>query len=220
MSSRFADSTDDFALPLSTTREEQIAIRQRRVTLDARILRAREAQGVLENIDAESDHEWLDNLFRWRETLQHCFPPPSDYPSAYDTGLASNLTLSIAVIDTGLQVLENSVYDLSTLRLGRLMQDDGFKLIGADSRRNYAGAMEWFGSIPETEARIATIEQQRAAAESMLTEALLDDDERQRLDAEAQVRRDEANAMPTRKVRHDGSMYDKYPDGKIEEVTQ
>jgi len=143
-------------------------------------------------------------------------PPTHD---TYDEALAANLTLSIKVIDEGLPVLEKSTYDLTTIRLAKLMIEDGYGIIGRDPRINFLGTLPWHGSIPEVEERIATVERRRAEAQSALDDALLSDEERAARDAQADIRRAEANAAPTRKVRGDGSQYLKHVDGKIEEVT-
>jgi len=49
---------------------------------------------------------------------------------------------------------------------------------------------------------------------------LLDDDERAKRDAESKARRAALDALPERKTRGDGTMYDRYPDGRRVEVTQ
>lgn len=79
--------------------------------------------------------------------------------------------------------------------------------------------MPWFGSLPEVERRIQQLTTQRAEAQARLDEALLDDAERERLAAEDKARRAALNAAPQRKVRGDGSQFDRYPDGRMVEVS-
>ncbi len=112
-----------------------------------------------------------------------------------------------------------TVYDLVTLRLGQLMREAGYEPAGADADRSFSGVMPWFGSLPEVERRIANLQKQRDDAQARLDEALLDDEMRIEREAEATARREAVNALPTRKVRGDGSMYDRFPDGRVVEVT-
>jgi len=100
-----------------------------------------------------------------------------------------------------------------------LMREAGFEAEGADPSVNYGGVLPWRGALPEVERRIAEGERRRASAQSALDDALLSDPERAEREAESKARRDAANALPQRKVRSDGSQYDRYPDGRRVEVT-
>jgi hypothetical protein len=69
--------------------------------------------------------------------------------------------------------------------------------------------MPWFGSMPETERRIQELTRRRAEAQAALDEALLDEAARAERDAAAKARRDVLNAAPVRKVRGDGTAFDR-----------
>lgn len=123
--------------------------------------------------------------------------------------MQTNITLSIRTIDFGL-VIKDTGYDLTTLRLGQLMIAAGYEIVGADPDRNYSGELPWHGSIKEVEHRIKDRERRRQQAQAALDEALMDDDVRAKRDAESDIRREALNALPTRKVRGDGTTYDRY----------
>jgi hypothetical protein len=166
------------------------------------------------------EQRWLDLLTAWRKTLSDELAAlPSPIRDSHTLGEQQNLMLSIQVIDVGLGVIRDSGFDLTTLRLGALMREAGYEPVDADPERHYSGVMPWFGSMPEVEQRIADLQQQRDAAQAQLDEALLDDNERERRAAEARARHDALNAAPVRKVRNDGSQFDRYPDGRRVEVT-
>ena len=166
------------------------------------------------------EQEWLDNLMtKWRPVLcDELLSIKSPIRDAYTLGVQTNLSLSIRVVDFGLGVLKDTGYDLTTLRLGQLMREAGFEPAGADPDRHYVGVMPWFGSLPEVERRIMNLQKERDEAQARLDEALLDDTERERRAAEAKAQRETRNAAPQRKVRGDGSQYDRYPDGRVVEV--
>ncbi len=209
---------DDDALPASTTRGELAALRTRRRDLDRRLLAARNAKATLAQLP-EPDTTWLDHLTAWRKRLcDEVLAMPPRALTGHELGLRQNLTLSIRVVDFGLGVIEGTGYGLTTLRLGQLMREEGYEVVGADPLRNYGGELPWFGSMKEVEKHIKDMTKRRADAQAALDEALLDDDERAKRDAEADIRRDALNALPTRKVRGDGSYYDVYPDGRRVEV--
>ena len=109
--------------------------------------------------------------------------------------------------------------DLTTLKLGALMVADGYEIVGADPARYYGGGLPWFGSLPEVQRRLEDLDRRREEAQAALDEALLDDDVRAKRDAEAAANIAALNAQPQRKMRGDGTMYDKYPDGRRVEVT-
>jgi hypothetical protein len=210
---------DDDQLPVTTTRAGLTAHQLRRNTLDQRIMQAKAAHRTLAAL-AEPDPLWEERLNAWRPQLCDellALPPRIRDPKLL--GLQRNLTLSIRCIDFGPDVLSNSGYSLTTLRLGELMREAGYEAQGADPRLNFAGMMPWHGSIKEVEHRVKDVERRRAAAQAALDDALLDDDERAAREAESKARRDALNALPQRKVRGDGSQYDKYPDGRRVEVT-
>ena len=96
-----------------------------------------------------------------------------------------NLGLSIQVIDSGLRVIAETTYGLTSLRLGALMREAGYVALGVDPARHYAGVMPWHGSLPEVEKRLSDFAKRRATVEATLEDALLDDDVRAQRDAEA-----------------------------------
>jgi hypothetical protein len=168
----------------------------------------------------DPEQEWLDRLTAWRQTLRdELLTLPPRIRSDKDLGRQQNLTLSIRTIEFGIGAGKDSGYDLTNLRLGHLMREAGYEPVGADPDRNFSGVMPWFGSLPEVQRRIAALQKQRDDAQARLDEALLDDDARERLAAEGKARRDALNAAPQRKVRGDGSEYDRYPDGRVVEVS-
>jgi hypothetical protein len=212
---------DDGALPASTTRDELAAIQQRRALLDHRLLQARNATATLAALPSlDADAQWLAHLTAWRKTLcDELLALPPRIRDAHLLGVQQSVTLSIKCIDFGLRVLDDSGYHLASTRLGQLMTQAGYEVAGADPDRHFAGTLPWFGHLDLVKHRIKDTERRRAAAEAALDEALLDDDVRAEREAEAKARLDALNALPQRKVRGDGSQYDKYPDGRRVEVT-
>ena len=99
---------------------------------------------------------------------------------------------------------------MATLALGELMREAGYAPEGADPNSNFAGVMPWGGSLRDIERHAKDVTKRRDAAQATLDDALLDDDERAKRDAEAKARRAALDALPTRKVRGDGSQYDRY----------
>jgi hypothetical protein len=130
-------------------------------------------------------------------------------------GRRQNLELSIRVIDRGLAVVGGTGYTLETLRLGQLMRDAGYVQVDTGGSTD---ALPWFGCTTEVEHRLKKLMAERDQAQAVLDEAMLDDAEREQLAAADKIRRDALNARPTRKVRGDGSSYDKWPDGRCVEV--
>lgn len=213
---------EDGALPASTTRDELVALQAQRLALDRRIRQAREAMATLAALGtADADAAWRDHLTAWRAVLcDELLAIKSPIRDPKTMGKSRSLSLSIRCIDFGLRVVEDTGYDLTTLRLGELMREAGYAVEGADPDRHYAGTMPWHGSLPEVEQRIEDLTKRRERAQAALDDALLDDDERAAQEAAAKAKRDELNARPVRKVRGDGSQYDKYPDGRRVEVTR
>ena len=99
------------------------------------------------------------------------------------------------------------------------MIDAGYQISGPDPDHHYSGELPWNSSIKEVEHRLKDVERRRAIAQSALDDALMDDDARAQRDAEAKARRDAANGQPRRKTRGDGSVYDRYPDGRVVEIS-
>lgn len=212
---------DDDSLPASTTRAELANIQRQRALLDRRIHHARDAASTLAALPSDAaDQHWLDQLNGWRQVLcDQLLALPSRIRDAHTLGVQTNLTISIRAIDFGpAYALKDAAYSLTTLRLGALMKDSGYTVVGADPGRNYAGELPWHGSIKEVEQRITDRARRRATAQAQLDDALLDDDERAKRDASSDMRRARLNAEPQLKTRGDGSQYLKYPDGRRVEV--
>ena len=190
-------------------------------TLTQRMTAIYAASSMLANLPAIGpDQEWLDHLVAWRKTLgDELRALPSTIRDSHTLGLEKNLKLSIQVIAFGPDMTNGSGYDLTTLRLGALMREAGFEPVGADSDRHYSGIMPWFGSLSEVERRISEGKTQYAKAEAHLADALLDDAERERRAIAEKARMAAINAAPVRKTRHDGSIYERYADGRVIEIT-
>ena len=220
---RLAQLTEEFAaLDLSRRRaEEEVRTCVTRMKLlSYRLSVIQVASTTLAGLaPVAAEQEWLDNLTAWRKGLcDELLALPPRIRTDKELGAQQNLKLSITTIDRGPGVINGTGYDLTTLRLGQLMREAGYAPEGADPNRNFAGVMPWMGSLPEIEGRIARRQKELDDAQAQLDEAL-DDTERARGEAEAKARRDALNAAPQRKVREDGSEYDRYPDGRVVEVT-
>lgn len=178
------------------------------------------ARSALANLpDLAPEHEWLNNLTRWRAALcEELLALPVRIRSDHDLGRQRNLKLSIGAIDRGLDTVDGSGYRLETLRLGRLMREAGY-VEAPPADGEMLGHLPWYGSTPEVEQRIQQINRTRAEAEARLAHALLDDAERERRAADDKARREAERAAPRRKTRADGSQYDRYPDGRVVEIT-
>lgn len=185
-----------------------------------RMSAAQVAKTVLAGLpDTAFDERLVAQLTTWRQVLcDELLQLPRRSHEIADMGRQRNLVLSVQAIDLGPDVTSGTGYDLTTLRLGQLMRAAGHEPAGADPERNYVGKMPWFGTLPEVESRIADVRRQQDDAERQLADALLDDGARAQKESEARTRRDALNAAPVRKVRGDGSRYDKYPDGRVVEV--
>ena len=206
---------DRLDLPGTMTQREMDDYEAATARLDRYIFMAREALSALaENAPRDEDIAWRDFLIATRPKL--CAElealPPRDKRQ-------QNLQLSILAMDKmrGLGVLDGTGYSLNTLRLGAYLRESGYTPLPPVDPEIF-GRMPWFGSLPEVERRIADVEKRRVAAEAALNEALLDDAERDRLNASRAAEVARKNALPQRKFRGDGSQYDKWPDGRIEEV--
>lgn len=212
---------DDSQLPASTTRDELAVIQRQRADLDRRIMRAREAMATIAALAASDvDQQWLNQLNEWRPNLcERLLALPRIIRDPKMLGVQRNLTLSIRCIDFGRGVFEDTGWELENSELGQLMREAGYAPADADPQRHFGGTLPWRGSIKEIEQRLDKAERRRAAAQAQLDEALMDDADRAKRDAESQARRDALNAAPVRKRRGDGSQYDRYPDGRVVEIT-
>ena len=202
--------------------EQEVAACLARINvLTGRLTAIHAATAAIANLSPTApDQEWLDHLNAWRNTLcEELRALPATIRDAHTLGLKTNLVLSIRAIDLGPDVANGTGYDLTTLRLGALMIESGYEVLGADRDRHYAGKLPWHGSLPKVERRLADWRKQRAEAEARLADAVLDEAGRERRVAERKSQIDALNATPVRKTRGDGSQYDRYPDGRRVEVT-
>jgi hypothetical protein len=154
-----------------------------------------------------AEEEWRDFLIKARKTLcDELLALPARIRTDHDYGVQQNLKLSIIAVDRGPGVANDTGFSLDTLRLGHLMREAGYSA--------------WFGSRPEVEERIERLIAQRNEAQAQLDDAMLDDDERAKRDAESAARAAKLNAAPVRKTRGDGSQYDRWPDGRVVEISE
>jgi hypothetical protein len=205
-----------------TRAEEEVDASMARISLlTHRIANIHAARSALAGLPSLDPHQaWLDHLTAWRKALTgEMLALPTTIRDPRSLGLERNLKLSIRVIELGPDVANGTGYDMTTLRLGALMIESGYEVVGADPDRHFAGTLPWFGSLPEVERRIADTKQQRADAEAVLADALLDDGERERRATQSRARIDAIDAAPVRKVRGDGSIYERHSDGRRVEVT-
>ena len=189
---------------------------QKRETLSSRILAARTATDALANMVPEmaAEIEWRDHLIDWRQTLcDELLALPPRIRTDRELGAKQNLTLSILTIDRG-RPGDDAGWALENLRLGQLMREAGYRE-GPKIENQVIGRLPWYGSMPDVEHRIKELTNRRNDAQARLTEALLDDAEREQLAAERNAR----NAAPTRKTRGDGSQYDRHADGRVVEIS-
>ena len=189
----------DDALPASTTRGELAIIQARRVELGHRITSAKAAMEALQELNEHDDAVWLGHLHEWRKALvAELLTLKEPVRDAKSIGLQKNLTLSIKCIDFGSGAFRDGQWMLENSRLGNLMRASGFQPVGAQPERHYVGTLPWHGSIEEVEARLKQTEKRRAQAQQQLDSALLDDDVREKQEAESKRLRDALNGLRLR----------------------
>jgi hypothetical protein len=205
-------------LPLNITPVERDRIEGRRSHLTNRITGIRSAMSVLTDVEPR-----LAECLAWKPQLEdwkHCLlaePVPEKIRTALDLGRLQNTRASLAFLQHGTS-LDGTGWMLPTSHLGKLMKEAGY-VESLPLPGQACGELPWFGSLDYVNAQIADLTKRRDAAQAQLRESLLDDSaraERAAADAERLV---ELRARPNRKVRGDGSVYDKYPDGRIVEVS-
>ena len=188
---------DDDQLPASATQADLSQLRGRRQDLDARLQRARAAAATLATL-REPDPTWEGHLHVWRKVLCDELLAPVEHLTPQRRAYRQNLTLSIRVCDFGPDALTNTDYDLVSLRLGTLMRESGFEVQGACPGRHYSGVLPWFGGLKDLERQAREVAKRRAKAEADRADALLDDAERERREAEQKQLRDAFNSMRVR----------------------
>ena len=144
------------------------------------------------------EQAWFDHLTAWRQTLSdELLTIISPIRDPKIKGTSDNLHLSIRVIDFGRQVIKDSTYMLSTLRLGELMRESGYTS-AATIENQVVGELPWFGSLPDVKKRLTELQQQRTEAQTRLDHALLDDAGRARQAVEDADYRDAMNSLHMR----------------------
>lgn len=184
---------EDGQLPLSATRDQAVAYAVQRAELDRRINAIRNATVALAappTLDA--DTQWLANLTKWRATCSaELLAIKSPIRDKDTKERADSLTFSIRLIDFGLGVSTiGPIVSLSN-RIGQLMGEAGY----ATESLALRGPNGWRGSLKEVEQRIKTLTKQRIDAQEALDEALIDDDERTKREAEDKAFREAINTM-------------------------
>ena len=157
---------------------------------------------------------WRDHLLSWRQRLQDelaVLPVPR---TPIELGRKQNLELSIKTIERG-----QDQRDLETLRLAVLMQESGFVVIPS-TEPGRGGRLPWVGSLAAVDARLADLAERQRHREHRLVHALMSDEEREQKARDDAERVRLANAAPQRKRRHDGTLYDRYPDGRCVDVVE
>jgi hypothetical protein len=209
-----ATRLDPLDLPNSTTRREADAYAAITAELDGRISRAKNAIATLADLELKiaPDVQKRNLLTTWRE--EFCQKLLAIKPSDRDRATMerqNGLRLSIENIDRGCSTWPNGAPMIG----GPLA--DAIREAGYTQSERPGPA--WFGSLSDVVSRIADVQKRIDTAQAQLDEALLDDAERAQRDAEGAARIAASNAMPQRKVRGDGTQYDRWPDGRVVEVT-
>jgi hypothetical protein len=206
-----ATRVDPLDLPLSTTRREADAYAAQTAELDRRIGAARSAQATLANLvpRLEPYEKWRGLEVQWLDQFANEMPPVDDRDRAA-VERRQALALSIINIRSGC-----SYWPTGAPQLGKPLAE---AIAAAGYTESERPGPAWFGSLPEVEHRIADLRERIDAAQAQLTDALLDDEERSKRDAQGAARIAALRALPQRKTRGDGTQYDKYPDGRRVEV--
>jgi hypothetical protein len=200
-------------LPLSTARRDADTYVAQTAELDGRISVARNAQLALVALEAQiaPEMKWHDFLTKTRDRLVKVLLGLSKEPRGRVTWDREHAyKFSIICIDKGCEHFPNGAPMLPK-PLADAIEDAGFT--------SETPGPAWFGSIAQVAGRIADRQVRLDAAQAALDEALLDDDARSQRDAEGAARVAKLNAAPVRKTRGDHSQFDRWPDGRIVEVT-
>ena len=104
---------------------------------------------------------------------------------AHTWGRRWNLERSIKALDVGLHLFEGTGYSLENSRLGDLIREAGYEVVGADPSRHYVGSLEgsWLGSEQEIRWQLKDLTARRDRLQAQLAEATLTDAERAERDA-------------------------------------
>jgi hypothetical protein len=159
---------DPLDVPFSWTQRERDAHEAKRQQLLARIETVRRASATLADVEPRLDllTTWHQQLTAWRAALVKELLTIDDKVLL---GKHINLTISIRAIDRGRAVVDDTGWSLSTLRLGELMRDAGYRE-SAPTEGRATGDLPWHGALPDVERKLRELTQRR-------------DDARRRLDA-------------------------------------
>ena len=214
---------DPLDVPGEWTPRRRAAYEAKRTALQSRVTELQHQAEQYSRAERElADFEQqLAEAVRWRDFQRETWRPQlcgelldrSTYPrTRAELDYQQNLKLSISSIDRGLQALAGaSCYTLRSLRLADLMIEAGYTPTDNERHRIFGG-LPWRGSLKEIEHEIVRLTKQRDAAVVALADASLSNEDRA-------ARAAERNARPTRKTRGDGSVYERYADGRIVEIS-
>jgi hypothetical protein len=194
---------DEQDIPLSWTRRQLDDLRQKRCVLDARLTTARRATSTLAEVGPQiaTLTKWRDHLAAWRATLCDRLVALAPAHTAPEFGQRQTLELSITRIDQGLDLGPSGNCAYGHLPLDDLMRDAGYVPRDLVAR---AQGEAWLGCMPDVERRIAELQKRHDDAQARLTEALLSDAERAKVEPERAARAAAFNAMTNaeRKAAH------------------
>ena len=156
--------------------------------------------------ELEDAERWQTTLVSIRAQVAEELIAGSGYPrTRAEIEHQQNLQLSIVSIDKGLRGLEGATaYSLAGTRLAELLTDAGYAPSSAEHLKMFGG-FPWRGSLRDVEKEIIALNKQLDAARREVEEANL-------TPAEVAQRHKERQMQPVRKVRGDGSQYDRYYD--------
>jgi hypothetical protein len=170
---------------------------------------------VLPKIERELQYEqqlkgWDEELFQEEVAAM----AGVKYPTPAQLSEQQSRVRSMLWIKMGIPLGDG--HALRTSPLGVKMARDGYIAPPPPKDEPYKIMdLPWYGSLEDVKRRLKALSQQRDEALSALEEALLTDEQRvARLEATKKK-----NARPQRKTRGDGSTFDRYLDGRVEEVS-
>jgi len=115
----------------------------------------------------DADVAYLDALNRVLQALNDELLALARPRTDHEWGVLANVKLSIVAIHRGVGIIDGTGWELSTIRLGKLLTEAG---------------IEWCGSLPEVERRIREAQRRCDDAQTRLDAAQLDDAERAQRD--------------------------------------
>jgi hypothetical protein len=178
-----AERLDPLDYPRVWTMRQVRAYEVETAQVDQQIASLDHAVARLAAIDVEPNQRWRDFLTEARQTLcDELFTIKSPIRDRELKRQSDDLTFSIRLIDFGLAKASKAmpIVTLAPTRIGQLMSAAGYAVAVPDLH----GPSGWRGSVPEVEARIKQLTEQRAEALRALADALMDDEARQQREAE------------------------------------